>query len=86
MNFGRMETATGPGAECAYLTVFWPMKSCRQMLPCDRSENKKKSYFHCTVIIITSNVYEWELEFDEYEMAALENAVSQRGKRGQRGI
>ena len=54
MNFGRMETATGPGTECAHVTVFWPMKSCRQMSPGDRSENKKKSYFHCTVKIITS--------------------------------
>ena len=49
-----METATGPGDECAHVTIFWPMKSCRQMSPGDRSENKKKSYFHCTVIIITS--------------------------------
>ena len=50
MNFGRMETATGLDAECAHVTVFWPMKSCRQMSPGDRSENKKKSYF-------TSNIY-----------------------------
>ena len=50
-----METATGPGAECAHVTVFWLMKSCRQMSPRDRSENKKKSYFHCTVIIILPN-------------------------------
>ena len=50
-----METATGPGAECVHVTVFWPMKSCRQMSPRDRSENKNKSYFHCTVIIITSD-------------------------------
>ena len=49
-----METATGPDAECAHVTVFWPMKSCRHMSPGDRSENNKKSYFHCTVIIITS--------------------------------
>ena len=52
-----METATGPGADCAHVTVFWPMKSCRQMSPRDRSENKKKSYFHCTVIIITFIFY-----------------------------
>ena len=57
MNFGRMETATGPGAECAHVTVFWPMKSCRHMSPGDRSENNTKSYFHCTVIIITSYIY-----------------------------
>ena len=50
----KMETATGPGAECTHVTVFWPMKSCRQMSPRDPSENNKKSYFHCTVIIITS--------------------------------
>ena len=49
-----METATGPGVECAHVTVSWPMKSCRQMSPGDLSENKKKSYYHCTVIIITS--------------------------------
>ena len=54
MNFGRMETAPGPGAECEHVTVFWPMKSCRHMSPSDHSENNKKSYFHCTVIIITS--------------------------------
>ena len=52
-----METATRPGAECAHVTVFWPMKSCRQMSPRDRSENKKKSYFHCTVIIIISYLH-----------------------------
>ena len=40
-----METATGPGVECAPVTVFWPMKSCRQMSPGDRSENKKKKLF-----------------------------------------
>ena len=49
-----METATEPGAECAHVTVFCPMKSYRHMSPGDRSENNKKSYFHCTVIIITS--------------------------------
>ena len=51
-----METATGPGAECAHVTVFWSMKSCRQTSPRDRSENNKKSYFHCTVIITISIV------------------------------
>ena len=60
-----METATGPSAECSHVTVFWPMKSCRQMLTRDRSENKKKlfslysennecSYFHCTVKIMNA--------------------------------
>ena len=39
-----METATGPGAECAHVTVFWPMKSCRPMSPGDRSENNKKLF------------------------------------------
>ena len=45
MNFGRMKTATGPGAECAHVTVFWPMKSCCQMSPGDRSENNNKKLF-----------------------------------------
>ena len=40
-----METATGTGAECAHVTVFWPMKSCRPMSPRDSSENKKKKLF-----------------------------------------
>ena len=57
-----METATGPGAECAHVTVFWPMKSCRQMSPRDLSENKKKlfslysdnNHFHNNIIIISA--------------------------------
>ena len=40
-----MKTATGPGAECTHVTVFWPMKSCRQMSPGDRSKNNKKKLF-----------------------------------------
>ena len=40
-----METATGPGAESAHVNVFWPMKSCRQMSPRDRSENNEKVIF-----------------------------------------
>ena len=47
--FSLTTTPRRPGAECAHVTVFWPMKSCRQMSPRDRSENNKKSYFHCTV-------------------------------------
>ena len=50
-----MKTVTGPGTEWAHVTVFWPMKSCRQMSPGDRSENKKKQViFTVQYLIITS--------------------------------
>ena len=39
--FSLTTTPRRPGAECAHVTVFWPVKSCRQMSPRDRSENKK---------------------------------------------
>ena len=43
-----METATGPGAECAHVTVFCPF---------NRSENNEKSYFHCTVKITKKSYF-----------------------------
>ena len=59
-----METATGPGVECAHVTVFWPMKSCRQMSPGDRSENNKKKLFslysdnnHYLEINVNNNIW-----------------------------
>ena len=66
MNFGRMETATGPGAECAHVTVFCrhatAVKITKKLFSLYSennkkklfslcSENNKKRYFHCTVKI-----------------------------------
>ena len=55
--FSLTTTPRRPGAECAHVTVFWPMKSCHQMLPRDRSENNQKSYFHCTVKKTKKNIF-----------------------------
>ena len=49
-----METATGPGAECAHVTVFCrhvtAVKITKKVISL-YSENNKKSDFHCTVKI-----------------------------------
>ena len=55
--FSLTTTPRRLGAECAHVIVFWPMKSCRQMSPRDRSENNKKSYFHYTVKITKKVIF-----------------------------
>ena len=55
--FSLTTTPRRLGAECAHVTVFWPMKSCRQISPRDRSENNKRSYFHCTVKITKKKLF-----------------------------